>query len=188
MRNETNFAGAKRARLIMMFFALLAALAALQALSAKPAVAGPTLIGSGGSSWEINCPFVTYGLTSPPAMTWTGTDANDTKCGGNYSDSLNGLGGSDHLFGVGGPDMLYGGTGEDELGGEAGDDTISPGDGEDYVSGSSGNDTINASADGKRDILHGGDGFDVVRYVPECGSGVPDDWRSIESATRIGSC
>jgi hypothetical protein len=162
MTNESKFWGAKRARLIIVLFALLAALAMLQAFSAKPASAGVNLIyGSHGTSGagEV-CPpggWDNYVNGLPPtwAVTWTGTDADDLKCGAKYDDNLSGVGGNDRLFGMGGSDKLYGGTGNDKLYGQSVIDEIVPGDGADWVEGGSMNDTVVAYADGQKDIFYG---------------------------------
>jgi Ca2+-binding RTX toxin-like protein len=192
MTNETNFSGAKRAQLIMMFFALLAALAALQALSAKPAEAGPTFYGGGGAGPLTGCP---YGIPkSVTALTWTGTDSDNVKCGSEQVDFMDGLGGSDHLFALGSNDTVKGGTGDDEIMGGAGLDQLYPGDGEDWVNGMGDDDTIYTVEDGKVDTIIGDVGYDVVRITEtsaQCGSPkVSDHYYGVELvlATRVGSC
>jgi hypothetical protein len=162
MTNESKFWGARRARLIIVLFALLAALAMLQAFSAKPASANVNLIyGSHGISGAGDvCPpggWDGYVNGNPPtwAVTWTGTDADDLKCGGTYSDNLSGVGGNDQLFGMMGTDKLYGGTGNDKLYGQSNSDEIVPGDGADWVEGGTENDTVVAYADGQKDIFYG---------------------------------
>jgi Ca2+-binding RTX toxin-like protein len=194
MTNKSYFSGAKRARLIMMFFALLAALAALHALSPKPAEAGPIGGGQIGSSpTNGGCPWgIPKSLT---AVTWTGTDNDDVKCGSEQRDFMDGLGGSDHLYAMGNNDTLKGGTGDDEINAGTGFDQIYPGDGEDWVNGADDDDTIYTVEDGKVDSISGGNGYDVVRITEtsaQCGSPkVSDHYASdveLVIVARIGSC
>ena len=179
MMNESKFSVTNGARLVAVAGVLLMALAMLLAFSAKPAEAGLDLGGAGGSTSNDLCPpggLDGYPNGLPPtwAVTWSGTDANELKCGSTGvflngatftyygGDTLNGMGGSDQLFGLGRADKLYGGTGNDKLYGQSHDDQIVPGDGADYVEGGQGKDTVIAAADGQKDIFYG----DLVEGSP----------------------
>jgi Ca2+-binding RTX toxin-like protein len=85
----------------------------------------------------------------PPAQ-YTGTSGNDVLRGTRRNDVLSGLGGHDRLSGGDGNDVLRGGAGNDRLAG---------GRGRDILLGSPDNDRLFA-ADGQRDRIDGGAGFD----------------------------
>lgn len=129
-----------------------------------------------------------------------GGGGNDTLLGGKGDDFIAGAAGDDYLSGDLGDDELHGGQGGDTLLGGAGNDTIQTGGGADRVlggdgddliiiersgaiaQGEAGNDTIVATSAGK-DILAGGEGFDVFEFVattpPNDGQDdVIVDWRS----------
>lgn len=109
-----------------------------------------------------------------------GTNGNDVLIGTRFGDRLSGLGGNDRLTGGRGRDCLFGGSGRDRLNGGSsrdrllggsgndrisgagGSDRISGGGGRDRIRGNSGNDRI-GSADGRRDFVNCGSGFDRVR-------------------------
>jgi Ca2+-binding RTX toxin-like protein len=191
--SKRTFSATKGTRLGAMLFVLLLTLAALHAFSAKPASAGPNLVlpgnmmSNGGASGLAYCP-VPYPnplnlQESPVALNWTGTDADDSKCGSDYADYMNGAGGSDTLYGLNGDNTLIGGTGNDKLGGYYGSDHMYPGDGQDGVHAGGGNDTIGASADGQPDRFRGGAGTDLLR-IGSCSLDSGDELIEIEIVTR----
>jgi hypothetical protein len=162
--NEETITGTKATRLAIVVFALLLALAALLAFRATPAEAGLCLeCGAGGGSGSDPglCPYV----ESPTAINWTGTDADNKKCGSDYDDYMDGGGGSDDLWGLKGKNTLIGGTGNDVLHGVDYGNQMIPGAGQDTVYGSMGNDTVTVYADGQPDTLDGKDGYDTLKIT-----------------------
>lgn len=117
------------------------------------AALGVVLLIAGGVAW---------------AVTEVGTDGPDRLIGTKGDDKLFGEAGNDVLLGRGGNDFLLGGLGRDEVYGLAGEDMLFGGPGRDWVSdlqgkdvlyGGGGND-IFISADGNRDELYCGAGWD----------------------------
>jgi subtilisin-like proprotein convertase family protein len=111
-----------------------------------------------------------------PIWTYTGTEGDDRRDGGDGADLMRGLGGADRLggrngddqihgdggddrlIGGGGADMLSGGTGRDVLWGEAGHDALAGGAGDDRLYGGGGDDALDGGRG--RDVLIGGAGAD----------------------------
>lgn len=92
-----------------------------------------------------------------------GDTGNDTLDGGQNNDELWGGTGNDVILGADGNDTVEGEEGNDRLYGGAGNDRITGDIGNDYMSGDEGNDTIVGAAGG-RDVIIGGEGFDVLDY------------------------
>jgi hypothetical protein len=187
MMSKRMFSVTKGARLVTVLFALLLVLAVLQAFSARSAEAGPNLVQGqvgGQPDTATFCPLP-YPGKSPTALNWTGTDADDTKCGSDYADYMNGAGGSDTLYGLYGNNTLTGGTGNDLLFGSFTEpDQINPGDGQDLVYAGGANDTITLNADGQIDSISGGSGTDLVRVTSCGGLDSVDQLNSIELMSR----
>jgi Ca2+-binding RTX toxin-like protein len=181
LRSRTEVLGSGTSRVLLTTVVTLAALAARLAFSAKPVKAGICLScynsAGGGGGYK-----------------WTGTNASEDMTGTSYIDMLDGQGGNDKLYGLASADSLYGGGGDDYIEGGAGDDNISVDNssdlstaGADTVYAGDGNDTITVPADGKKDVIDGGNGTDTVNLVPECGA-TQDELRNIEYVSRKGSC
>jgi hypothetical protein len=68
--------------------------------------------------------YIVFGRKPDAAVTRTGTVAEQTLAGGDFSDMLSGLGGDDVLWGHGGADSLIGGIGDDILRGGLGKDSL----------------------------------------------------------------
>jgi Ca2+-binding RTX toxin-like protein len=195
MMSKLMFSATKGARFVAVLFALVLALAALQAFGARSAEAGPNLVqgGSTGYSGVYDSGFATCGITSngvttfytlsATAVNWTGTDANENKCGSTYADHMDGAGGSDVLWGSGGNNTVKGGTGDDTLSAYVGTDQIYPGDGQDTVYAGGGSDTITMYADGQPDIIDGQYGTDLVR-VTSCHLDSVDQLKNVELMSR----
>jgi Ca2+-binding RTX toxin-like protein len=191
MMNGSKFSVGRIAWPMAVFFALLTALVSLQAVGAPGSAEAAPVGGGAAESPDVLCGVGL--LPSGSALTWTGTAANDTKCGSIANDYMNGAGGDDRLLGTRGHDNLIGGPGNDNLGGDCGgcvnaayDDTLVPGDGADRANGGPGNDTLVAYADGQPDTLVGSDGTDVLR-VMSCHLDSADIISQIEIVSRT-SC
>jgi len=108
-----------------------------------------------------------------------GGSGNDSLLGGSGADKLDGDSGADRLFGQSAVDILNGGTGRDMIAGGDGNDRLSGSSdrdrlfgerGKDVLFGGSGSDTLDGgsggdriySADGSRDTVRCGTGFDSV--------------------------
>jgi hypothetical protein len=197
MMSKLMFSVTKGARLVAVLFALVLALAALQAFGARSAEAHVNLVqGSccGGTDpktsgllvcWIRNeDKTVTQFTPSPTPLNWTGTDADNRRCGSQLeADYMDGAGGSDVLWGLYGNNTIKGGTGGDDLSAAGGADQFYPGDGDDVVYAGYGNDTIYMSADGQPDHIYAGGGTDVVK-VTSCHLDSVDQLQYVELVSR----
>ncbi|WP_126465058.1 Ig-like domain-containing protein [Candidatus Terasakiella magnetica] len=91
-------------------------------------------------------------------------DGNDTITGGIGYDYLYGGNGNDYIDGGAGGGQIHGEAGDDTLIGGSDADTIYDGADNDTVIANGGNDVI-ISGLGGSDTYHGGDGFDILRYI-----------------------
>ena len=94
-----------------------------------------------------------------------GGGGEDVLIGGPRTDFLFGEHGSDVLRGRTGADQLSGGPGADRLTGGSGRDRLTPGEGRDRVNAAYGADLISVEADGVRDLIACGRGYDTVVYA-----------------------
>ena len=109
----------------------------------------------------------------------SGGVGEDVAKGGNGADTIFGGEGADILSGNGDADRLEGGPGADRLKGSIGDDRVIGGGGSDRLDAGPGNDIVNAlegadevfagngddrvyAVDGRRDVIHCGEGSDTV--------------------------
>lgn len=106
-----------------------------------------------------------------------GESGNDTLNGGDGADYLYAGGGNDVTYAGRGDDVVYGGDGNDNLAGDDGNDTIYGGAGDDTISGGMANGLIfgTGSTFSGRDVLDGGDGFDIVALQSELLNGIAVD-------------
>lgn len=98
------------------------------------------------------------GTSGPDVL--RGTPGRDVICGFGGDDVISARGGDDLVRGGAGKDVLRGGRGADRLTGGTGDDKLFGGAGKDVLRGQGGRDRLWA-ADGRRDRVYGGAGFDV---------------------------
>ena len=93
---------------------------------------------------------------------FTGSTGDDTICGTDADNTIDGGEGDDTIFGLAGGDTLIGGEDRDTLHGGAGDDTLDGGEDRDTLNGGAGNDILKGGEGD--DVLNGGEGSDTVDY------------------------
>ena len=104
-----------------------------------------------------------------------GEAGSDTLYGGTGLDRLYGGDGDDTAYGGVGNDLIEGGDGDDNLAGDDGDDTIYGGAGNDRINGGRSSDLLfggGSSTYSGKDVLDGGDGFDIVTLQTEYSNGL----------------
>jgi Ca2+-binding RTX toxin-like protein len=125
--------------------------------------------------------------------TLDGRGGDDTINGRGGGDTLYGRTGQDFLFGAPGPDVIYAGPdfgnmygerGADRLIGSPEHDMLSAGIGGDHLRARQGDDSISLIADGDRDVVACGEGFDSVTYYNADESGI-DTLRDCEDVTLV---
>lgn len=108
---------------------------------------------------------VTPVVPTPPGLSLTGTDGNDTMSGSPNNDIIDGRARNDVILGAPGNDTLFGGLGDDLLHGGLGDDVLL---------GGFDNDTL--WGDGGDDTLIGGIGMDIFAFATGSGHDRIDDF------------
>jgi len=89
-----------------------------------------------------------------------GPAGNESLCGWDPADVLDGGKGNDYLYGYNGDDLLKGGEGNDSLYGGEGVDTLEGNAGNDSLNGEKGADILKGGEG--NDELHGGEGSDIL--------------------------
>lgn len=125
------------------------------------------------------------------AVTFIGSDYNDTLVAGALGDTLNGGDGEDTLTGGDGVDTLLGGSNDDTINGGAGSDLIDGGAGNDALTGGAGADTFTFSS-GTNDTITdlgvgGADIIDVTNSGVTVTATAGANWTATDATNNNGN-